>query len=308
MSGQGDGTGASGDSNAVSARAAARSRQETIFLGSIVSVSLAATIVLLVLASKGVFFPAMGIAILAATGVATLVYAFLGGQGDSFTVQGMKLAGAAAVFAIIVWIVDGRLNSQMRDMRAEAAAQRAAAAQAARATPLIVLDSDLGFQPIGGGAFVRLVEVTSLDGWLEGDPVRVPNGWLATHGSHEDNKSLPDAAEVFTYIFKKESIHRPVDEVLKMSQSQWEAFLDGLRDNKRKAVSGIPFARLETRDSDGRTATETVFKGEAVRVTNPAGKVEAVLCVQRILDTRQRSQEPEVVVLRTGTETCAPSD
>lgn len=281
---------------------AGRSRAEAIFLGSIVSVSLGAMIVLLVMASRGVFVPSMGIAILAGTGVATLVYAFLGGQGDSFTIQGMKLAGAAAVFAIIIYIVDGRLNDQMKTLIEQGRDQ--ASQKNALSNAMLLIDDAMGAQSIVGGGSVRLREVTSLDGWLEGVPAAEGDSFRATHGLHEGNRSRPDAAHIFEEIFSKHSIHRPVAEVLKMSQPEWEAFLAGLPENKRSAVGGIPFAVLETRASDGTLKRTTVFKGDDLPVKNASGKVEAVLCVERILDTRTRSEEPEVVVLIQGTGPC----
>lgn len=272
-----------------------RSRSETIFLGSIVAGSLLATVGLLLLVSRGAGIPSMGIAIFAATGVATLVYAFLGGSGDSFTVRGMKLAGAAAVFAIIIYLVDSRLSPQIKDM---------STLRAAEANSLILLDEDMGARPILGGGRVRLREVTSLDGWLEGKPVAEGDGYRATHGLHDGNIGRPDANRVFSTIFSQQGINRPVEEVLKMSQRDWEAFLQGLPGTQRSAVGGIAFAVLETSASGEAPVKTTVFKGDEIVVRNHRGRVEAVLCVQRILDTRTRSGNPEVVVLTQGTKSC----
>lgn len=281
---------------------AGRTRSEAIFLGSVVSVSLLAMIALLVMVSRGIFVPAMGIAILAATGVATLVYAFLGGRGDTFSIQGMKLAGAAAVFAVIVYIVDGRLDAQIKALIEKD--RQSAEQRGTRTGALLLLDEDMGARPILGGGSVRLREVSTLDGWLEGVPVPEGNSFRATHGNHQRNKERADAAQVLGTIFSRQSVYRPVAEVLSMSQAEWEAFLRDLPENKRNAIGGTPFAVLETRPGDGPPSRTTVFRGDDLIVRNRSGVVEVVVCVERILDTRVRSGEPEVVVLTQHTGSC----
>jgi hypothetical protein len=174
-----------------------------------------------------------------------------------------------------------------------------------RAAQEMIIDINMPAQRIAGGGSVRLVDITSLNGWNEGRIFPEGGGFRILHGDHTVNRTRPDAEKIFTTILRQLDIQAPVGELMRMSQQDWERFLAGVPDQKRPYVGGIPFAVLELRSSDGRTERTTVFKNEQVSVLNGRGDAEAYLCIRHVWDIRGRSSdESETIALAHSLDPC----
>lgn len=169
----------------------------------------------------------------------------------------------------------------------------------------LYLETSMPPQKIAGGGTVQLQDITSVNGWNEGRIAPSGSGFSIAHGDHRVNRSRPDAARIMTALFRQLDIQHPVDQVLQMPQAQWEAFLRDLPDQKRPYLGGIPFAVIEVRANDGTVRRETVFKNDEVQVRDKSGGVESFVCIDRVLDIRERtSNEKEAVMVTHAAGSC----
>jgi hypothetical protein len=260
--------------------------------------SLIVAIVFLVLPSRGIFVPAMGIAFFCGIALATLAYTFLGGKGsDKVELRGIQLTGAVAVVVALILLTNGPLERQIgildllqkETLKAANADNRAKAAEEASHRELIV-ERGSSMDVVSGGQ-IQLDDVNTLNGWGE--------------GPHSENKQRANAPDIFERLFRRLDIqHSPAD-VLGMDESQWHSFLAGLPEGKRLQLGGIPFARIKLRSSDGRAEEAVVFKKDVVPLLNKKSQPEAFLCIRRIMDVRERrSDEPEIIVLTHSRQRC----
>jgi len=117
--------------------------------------------------------------------------------------------------------------------------------------------------------------------------------------SHEFNKNLDDREHIFKEVLSRAGVGgHTVQELLKMSQDEWEKFLDSLDDKQREKVKEIPFAKFNVYIDGIKDETYTqrfYFQGEPLTLS--VGDQKVKLEIANILNTKS-SVEPESVKVR----------
>jgi hypothetical protein len=167
----------------------------------------------------------------------------------------------------------------------------------------LLLDKSMPFQGISGGASVRLIDVRSVRGWLEGEPDRSDEKAVVKHGDHRVNAGYGPV--IFDRIFELMNLPYSGRSVVGMSQLEWERFLRGLRDSDRLQIGRIPFAVVEVRVGDGPATRFTLFKNDSATLSTPKDGKVAVLCVRNIFNVPDNfSFERESIMLSYGRSRC----
>jgi hypothetical protein len=152
-------------------------------------------------------------------------------------------------------------------------------------------DPDQQSAEVAQGVRVRLVDTTSLEG--KPDQGRRMSGM-------EFNRTLPPY--VPAEVFERANVDPiPPDRFAKLSQAEWDAYLDGLGEAEADAVKDIPFARLRIW-VDGKEAAAVSgrwwFKGQTVEVPGADGR-PVRFKLANIYNTKNRtSGEPEAINLQ----------
>lgn len=164
----------------------------------------------------------------------------------------------------------------------------------------ILLMKGEGFRQITAeGAAVRVENVTTLDGWQEGNAP-------GEHGDHRENQLLPEATSIFDRLLKRIGVSRfSGADLARMSQQDWESFLTGLNQRDRDEISRTPFTIVSVRTSDNREQIRVLFTGGNLDVPRSDGSLEGRICVRRTFDVGERgSGEHEAIYVENGLLRC----
>lgn len=144
---------------------------------------------------------------------------------------------------------------------------------------------------VARGVLVRFVDATSLEG--KPDRGRRVSGM-------EFNRTLPP--EVPAELFERANVAPiPPERFARISQAEWDDYLDRLGEAEADAVKDIPFARLRIW-VDGKEATGISgrwwFKGQTVEVPGADGRPVRFRLANIYNTTNRSSGEPEAINLQ----------
>jgi hypothetical protein len=262
----------------------------------------------------------MGISLTFGLAAATLNYGFLGSNhADQITWKSIRFGGAAAVLAGVVLLTNPHFDAQMarradfNRLKAELKADKQTAVnrlntELADAEERINLNTIVQARQrvtIIGGGHVTPENVNTLNSPYEGHFDPRTNRFQSRNRTHFSDTHGQDSDHIFDSIIGIVTItDRTRQQLMNMSEQQWADYLREMDLQRRERITLTPFARLIIESSDNQVQRRTVFRGEEIPVLNQEGRPEAYLCIQRVLDTRINSEEPEVVVFNHSRRHC----
>lgn len=143
----------------------------------------------------------------------------------------------------------------------------------------------------GGDLYLRLDEISSFRGWLEGNSTEPPE----IAGDLDYNQGLHESNYAFTRVLDHLEIEAANQDLANYSQADLYNLLSPLEDEKKLGFGRVSFAYLSVRVNGQDYQTAPIFEGELLTLPELGAKFECQLSVIDNGSTIAREDEKAVL-------------